>query len=60
MTDKQLQWTISLALSFVALIATTTFNQGWGWIIGWVMWGGFSFIKLAIHGGLDTTDEMFD
>lgn len=57
MTLKQNQWSISFAISFVALITTTTFNQGWGWIIGWVIWSGFSLVKLACHGGLDVEEE---
>lgn len=57
MTAKQNQWCITFTLCVVALIATTTFNQGWGWIIGWVMFGGFSLMKLACHGGLDVEEQ---
>lgn len=60
MTAKQNQWCITFTICVVALIATTTFGQGLGWIIGWTMFGGFSLVKLAAHGGLDTHDEMFD
>ena len=54
MTLKQNQWTWCFTLSFVALIATTTFGQGWGWIIGWALFGWYSLQKLALHGGLDS------
>lgn len=54
MTLKQNQWCITFTICVVALVATTTFNQGWGWIIGWSLFGWFSLQKLALHGGLDS------
>lgn len=60
MTPKQNQWSIIFTLCTVGLLATTTLNQGLGWIIGCMMFGGYSLVKLAAHGGLDTNDENFD
>lgn len=60
MTPKQNQWSIIFTLCTVGLLATTTLNQGWGWVIGCMMFGGYSLVKLAAHGGLDTNDENFD
>lgn len=53
MTAKQNQWCITFTLCVVALILTTEMGQGWGWIIGWSMFGGFSLLKSAVHGGFD-------
>ena len=51
-----------LALRFMicitALILTTEMGQGWGWIIGWALFGWVSLVKLASHGGLDTNEEI--
>ena len=59
MTPKQNQWSIMFTICVIALLATTTLNQGTGWIVGWVMFGMFSLIKLETHGGLDTNDKNF-
>ena len=53
------KWALRFLICVIALILTTELGQGCGWIIGWVMFGVFSFVKLASHGGLDTTDENF-
>ena len=50
------KWALRFTISVLALILTTEMGQGWGWIIGWMMFGGFSFVKLASHGGLDMTE----
>lgn len=60
MKKLQDKWALRFTISVLALILTTEMGQGWGWIIGWVMFGGFSLVKLAAHGGLDTNDENFD
>ena len=60
MTLKQNQWSIMFTICVVGLLATTTLNQGAGWIVGWVMFGVFSLIKLEAHGGLDTNDKNFN
>ena len=60
MKKLQDKWALRFTISVLALILTTELGQGWGWIIGWIMFGGFSLVKLASHGGLDTNEEMFD
>ena len=60
MKKLQDKWALRFTISVLALILTTEMGQGWGWIIGWVMFGGFSFVKLAAHGGLDTNDKKFN
>lgn len=52
MTKLQNKWAIRFTLSVVFLILTTELGQGWGWIIGWIMFGGFSLVRLASHGGV--------
>ena len=59
MRKLQDKWALRFLICVIALILTTELGQGLGWIIGWVMFGVFSFVKLASHGGLDTTDENF-
>ena len=56
MKKLQDKWALRFMICITALILTTELGQGWGWIIGWVMFGGFSFVKLASHGGLDVTE----
>ena len=56
MKKLQDKWALRFTISIIALILTTEMGQGWGWIIGWVMFGVFSFAKLASHGGLDVTE----
>ncbi len=56
MKKLQDKWALRFTISVLALILTTEMGQGWGWIIGWIMFGGFSFVKLAAHGGLDNHD----
>ena len=60
MTPKQNQWSIIFTICVGGLLATTSLNQGLGWVVGLVMFGGFSLMKLAAHGGLDTNEENFD
>ena len=60
MKKLQDKWALRFTISVLALILTTEMGQGWGWIIGWIMFGGFSLMKLAAHGGLDTNEENFD
>ena len=60
MKKLQDKWALRFTISVLALILTTELGQGCGLIIGWVMFGVFSFVKLASHGGLDTNEEMFD
>ena len=60
MKKLQDKWALRFTISVLALILTTEMDQGWGWIIGWIMFGGFSFVKLTAHGGLDTNEENFD
>lgn len=60
MKKLQDKWALRFTISILALILTTEMGQGWGWIIGWVMFGVFSFVKLASHGGLDITDGTYD
>ena len=60
MKKLQDKWALRFTISVLALILTTEMGQGWGWIIGWVMFGVFSFVKLASHGGLDMVGEMYD
>ena len=60
MKKLQDKWALRFTISILALILTTEMGQGWGWIIGWVMFGGFSFVKLASHGGLDINDGTYD
>lgn len=60
MKKLQDKWALRFTISVLALILTTEMGQGWGWIIGWIMFGGFSFVKLAAHGGLDNHDENFN
>lgn len=60
MKKLQDKWALRFTISVLALILTTEMGQDWGWIIGWVMFGGFSFMKLAAHGGLDNNDENFN
>ena len=60
MKKLQDKWALRFTISVLALILTTDMGQGWGWIIGWVMFGGFSFVKLASHGGLDIYEKTFD
>lgn len=60
MKKLQDKWALRFTISVLALILTTEMGQGLGWIIGWVMFGGFSFAKLVVHGGLDTNDENFN
>ena len=60
MKKLQDKWALRFTISVLALILTTEMGQGWGWIIGWVMFGGFSFVKLASHGGLDINDGTYD
>ena len=60
MRKLQDKWALRFLICIIALILTTEMGQGWGWIIGWVMFGGFSFVKLASHGGLDMVGEMYD
>ena len=57
MKKLQDKWALRFTICILALILTTEMGQGWGWIIGWMMFGGFSFVKLASHGGLDINDE---
>ena len=59
MKKLQDKWALRFTICVLALILTTEMGQGWGWIIGWVMFGGFSLVKLAAHGGLDINDENF-
>ena len=59
MKKLQDKWALRFLICITALILTTELGQGWGWIIGWALFGWFSFVKLASHGGLDTTDENF-
>ena len=59
MRKLQDKWALRFLICIIALILSTELGQGWGWIIGWGMFGVFSFVKLASHGGLDTTDENF-
>ena len=56
MRKLQDKWALRFMICITALILTTELGQGWGWIIGWVMFGGFSFVKLASHGGLEMTE----
>lgn len=60
MKKLQDKWAFRFTISVLALILTTEMGQGWGWIIGWVMFGGFSFVKLASHGGLDIYEKTYD
>ena len=60
MRKLQDKWALRFTISVLALILTTEMGQGWGWIIGWLLFGWFSLQKLASHGGLDTNEEMFD
>ena len=60
MKKLQDKWALRFTISVLALILTTEMGQGWGWIIGWVMFGVFSFVKLASHGGLDINDGTYD
>ena len=60
MKKLQDKWALRFLICITALILTTELGQGWGWIIGWVMFGGFSFVKLASHGGLDMVGETYD
>ena len=60
MKKLQDKWALRFTISVLALILTTEMGQGWGWIIGWIMFGGFSLVKLAAHGGLDINDENFN
>ena len=60
MKKLQDKWALRFTICILALILTTEMGQGWGWIIGWVMFGGFSFVKLASHGGLDINDGTYD
>ena len=60
MKKLQDKWALRFMICITALILTTELGQGWGWIIGWMMFGGFSFVKLASHGGLDMVGEMYD
>lgn len=59
MKKLQDKWALRFMVCITALILTTELGQGWGWIIGWALFGWFSLQKLASHGGLDTTDENF-
>ena len=59
MRKLQDKWALRFLICVMALILTTELGQGWGWIIGWALFGWFSLQKLASHGGLDTTDENF-
>ena len=60
MRKLQDKWALRFLICVMALILTTELGQGWGWIIGWVMFCVFSFVKLASHGGLDMAGEMYD
>ena len=60
MRKLQDKWALRFMICITALILTTELGQGWGWIIGWALFGWFSLQKLASHGGLDTNEEMFD
>lgn len=60
MKKLQDKWSLRFTICILALILTTEMGQGWGWIIGWIMFGVFSFVKLASHGGLDMNDETYD
>ena len=60
MKKLQDKWALRFTICVLALILTTELEQGLGWIIRWIMFGGFSFVKLAAHGGLDTNEENFD
>ena len=60
MKKLQDKWALRFLICITALILTTELGQGWGWIIGWMMFGGFSFVKLASHGGLDINDGTYD
>ena len=60
MRKLQDKWALRFMICITALILTTELGQGWGWIIGWMMFGGFSFVKLASHGGLDMVGETYD
>ena len=41
MRKLQDKWALRFTISVLALILTTEMGQGWGWIIGWVMFGVF-------------------
>ena len=60
MKKLQDKWALRFMICITALILTTELGQGWGWIIGWLLFGWFSLQKLASHGGLDVTGEMYD
>ena len=60
MKKIQDKWALRFTICILALILTTEMGQGWGWIIGWVMFGVFSFVKLASHGGLDIYEKTYD
>ena len=51
MKKLQDKWALRFTICVLALILTTELEQGLGWIIGWIMFGGFSLVKLAAHGG---------